>query len=184
MWKTVDKRKPGRVRRFLFQGGICLITAVIISAAYLVFMFQWTSAQINYKEAYHWQIRENMELEASFRAWVGEKEKLVEAAGYEAKAQRIEGLTGLREEIMEEMGQWNQELAPPLEPGSMNMRSMILELLKQKREAEKVVAAARAEVDAVRENFEIERSDFNLQSQIYMRKIERLEERIGQIEQR
>ncbi|MHC5036309.1 MAG: hypothetical protein ACYTHM_03270 [Planctomycetota bacterium] len=177
-----DRARKGCLRKFAPQVTLCLAPAVVISAAYLVYMFQWTTHQTNLEEANRSLQAENDEMSNAFRGYVKDYIDLVEILGIAEEEKNAETVTVFNEGVAADLKRINNTLSPPLPPPDLNFMNLIRELEKQKAEVERANHKGKAEMAALRKRHKAEMDDVRLEALIQFHQIERLKKRIAELE--
>lgn len=173
---------PIRKRPWVSKVFICLGTALVVSSAYLVFMFSWAARQENLEFRNHELASEQQRLEADFRQHVENYQDFLEAIGFASKSEFYASPAGFEEEVRREMETVNVALSPPLPKDKLNFRSLVVEALKQKLALDRQVLGLTKEIEVQKERHESELKEAQLQAMIYLNQIDRLKEKIKEME--
>ena len=93
----VEKRR--RQKRLLTTVSLCLTTAVVISSAYILFLFRMTVRESRLESAHIGLTREHEQLENRFREKVREYYDFLEVTGFDEDAMDAERLVDLKARI-------------------------------------------------------------------------------------
>jgi hypothetical protein len=148
-------------------------------------MFRWTTHQIDLKAAHLQLAQEKQDLEASFRRHVAQAGDFAETTGYDSAGEGTEEfyIETLRADLEDEMASINRTLSSPLAAEDLNLRNLVKALAAERQEALKAVSLSRGQMEEVEKQHEYEIKDLNLQALIHINKIDRLEQRVFELEQ-
>jgi hypothetical protein len=179
-----EKKKSRRGRRIVSRAAWTLVPAVVISAAYLIYMFQWTTSYTDL-EVEHQALQLDLEgMESRFRQKVEEHDAFVALAGYGPESEEVEMSIEIEAVVREDLERINRELFLPLPTGDLTLRNVIRELLRRNRTLEGELRAAHADREDQKQRFETERKDLDMQALIYVKQIDRLKKKIDEIQSR
>lgn len=177
----MERAPSSRRRRWLSGAVLVLISAVVVSSAYLVYMIQWTTHQEDLERRNQELAFEQQELERNFRRHLEEYQDFLETIGFAKKSEFYEPAGAFEAELKRELEAVNVALTPPLPPETLNFRALVVEALRQKRATEEEVRLLRKEIEVIQARHEAELKDTQLQAMIHLNQIDRLKERIKEL---
>ncbi|MCU0722979.1 MAG: hypothetical protein MUC63_05095 [Planctomycetes bacterium] len=160
----------GFLAGLLFATGAWLLTSLIAGFA------------LQSKELLEQQRTDLASMETALQTQAERIDDCLGALGYDYVAGEAEDMGSVADLVARDLQTLNARLSPPLPQDRLNCREFMYETLRQKESVEGMVRTTREEVESLKADFETERKDWNLQSAIYLQKIERLEKRIEELE--
>jgi hypothetical protein len=177
----MEKSEPKPRRRIFGHAMLYVATATVISSAYIIYMFRWTTLHENLEASHMVLVQEHRDLETAFRKHVDDYQDFIKVTGFDEEAETTVGVEGFETEVKSELEKINETLSPPLKPEEVTLKRLILELMNRNSESDEEISRLRAEMREILKRHELERKENDLQALIYVKKIDRLEKRIREL---
>jgi hypothetical protein len=158
------------------------LAGLLFATCALLLVTTFTTIATQTKNVMEGQKQENKALEDAFRGRMEDFQHFLVTTGYDAFEGESFNYSAIGEIVTRELETANAQMSPPLPPEELNCRTFIRRTLEQKKALEVEIRATQDSIGKLKADFETERQDTNLQAAIYIKKIERLEQRITDLE--